>query len=455
MLGFVATLLAVVLCGAAAWLVYRHTADVQLSNLRQRLTAIVSTAALQFRDPELLQLQEREDYHRPAYERAVRGLLDIRASNPEVRFAYILRITGSGTVFVADSESLNPDGPPVDDDGDGDLDDYVWPGYVYEEAPVEAEQGQYQTATSDIYSDQWGTYISGYAPIRLSGGTLLGVLAADIQIDDVLKESRQTLVPFLALIGLLTVVILLLSLLLLTLWRGNVRQLVELDRQKDEVLNLVSHQLVTPITVLRYTLENLLEGIVGDMSAPVRSELKGMQVQAENLVELGELLIDVTRLGLGRFRIDPKPVNLQELLAEVKKTSIVRAEQQGVTVVSEWKNVEGTVNLDRRYGRMILENLLSNAIKYSPKGSTVRWQTEIAEGKLTITIQDHGAGIPPQEQTQIFRKGFRASNVRTKVDGTGFGLFIVKGAVEAHGGHIAFTSEEGKGTTFRVELPAN
>src|SRR5207249_95921 len=109
--------------------------------------------------------------------------------------------------------------------------------------------------------------------------------------------------------------------------------------------------------------------------------------------------------------------------------------------------------LDRRYTRMTVENLLSNAVKYTPEKGTVHLKVEIKNNTLYCQVTDTGCGIPKDEQSKIFGKLFRASNVRNSVDGNGFGLYVAKGAMEAQGGKIWFESTEGKGTTFSVELP--
>ena len=112
----------------------------------------------------------------------------------------------------------------------------------------------------------------------------------------------------------------------------------------------------------------------------------------------------------------------------------------------------GVGNLDKRLMLMITENLMSNAIKYTPEKGTVKLDVKLENHSLKIVISDTGCGIPKQDQDKIFGKLYRASNVRN-VDGNGFGLYVVKGAVEAQDGNISFRSEQGEGTTFYVELP--
>ncbi len=112
-----------------------------------------------------------------------------------------------------------------------------------------------------------------------------------------------------------------------------------------------------------------------------------------------------------------------------------------------------TAHLDKRLTRMTIENLLTNAVKFTPEKGNVDLVVKIRGKSISCEVRDTGCGIPQSEQSQIFDKLFRASNVRDKISGNGFGLYIAKGAIESQGGRIWFQSEEGKGTQFFVELP--
>lgn len=101
-----------------------------------------------------------------------------------------------------------------------------------------------------------------------------------------------------------------------------------------------------------------------------------------------------------------------------------------------------------------MSNLVSNAIKYSKQDGIVTITVTALKDKVTVTIKDNGLGIPAEAKKQIFSKFFRATNVtRIETNGTGLGLYLVKGLVDELGGHISFTSQEDKGSTFRFSLP--
>jgi signal transduction histidine kinase len=231
--------------------------------------------------------------------------------------------------------------------------------------------------------------------------------------------------------------------------------MAELDKQKDELLSIVSHQLATPVSSTKWYLEMMLDGDFGKLSSEQEKHVKSMQTVISNLADLVSMILDVSRIQLGRMKVDRSDVDLAEAIEEILVVIEPKAEARKVKMnVSLPKNIP-VAKLDKRLFRMTLENLLSNAIKYSDKDSgEVEFTVKIENGTLTYYVKDNGCGIPESEQDKIFGKLFRASNAQS-IDGNGFGLYAAKGAVEALGGSIRFESKENKGTTFFVSLPLN
>lgn len=229
-------------------------------------------------------------------------------------------------------------------------------------------------------------------------------------------------------------------------------QLKDLDRQKDELISIVSHQLNTPVTSVKWNIEMMLDGDMGEVTEEQKRQLQTMQSVTTDLADLVAMMLDVSRIQLGRMKVDRAEVDLSAFFKEIMLIIDPKAEMKKQKIV---KNIPATLPvamLDKRLLRMTLENLLTNAVKYTPEGGTVTLTVEAKDGKLRYAVRDTGYGIPKAEQGKIFGKLFRASNVNA-IEGNGLGLFAAKGAVEAQGGAIRFESEEGKGTTFFVELP--
>lgn len=241
--------------------------------------------------------------------------------------------------------------------------------------------------------------------------------------------------------------------LLLRVWRRQVNLVAELDRQKDELLSIVSHQLAAPVTAIKWYLESILDD-GQNLKDEQKTDMKSMQSITEDLSDLVSMILDVSRIQLGKMRVDPQPLDLQVFFTEILGVIEPKAKEKPVNLVKSLPEKLPVALLDKRLTRMTVENLLTNAVKYTPKDGNV-WFTVTIDAKnlLSITVKDTGVGIPKADQGKIFGKQFRASNVRNAIDGNGFGLYVAKGAIEGQDGKIWFESEEGKGTTFFVQVP--
>src|SRR3989338_2645516 len=229
-------------------------------------------------------------------------------------------------------------------------------------------------------------------------------------------------------------------------------QLRELDRQKDELISIVSHQLATPVSSVKWYLEMLQDGDMGKLTPEQSKHVQEVQGVTLNLVDLVGMILDVSRIQLGKMKIDPQPLDLDVFFKEILAVLDPKAKEKDVDFIHVLPAKLPTVLLDKRLTRMTIENLLSNAIKYTPTKGKVTMNLEIKDEKIHFSVKDTGCGIPKKDQGQIFGKLFRASNVRNTADGNGFGLYVAKGAIENQGGKIWFESEEGKGTQFFIEL---
>lgn len=435
---------------------YRRTVSILETSLRQRLESIVRTAAPLIDPHDLDQLRVEKDWHKPVWAKVVHQIERVRLNNPKILFVYVFRRSGSGAnslEFVADSHSINPYAP-IDLNGDGRIDaadQLQWPGQPYEDPPSTAYEGFHSVVTSNLYTDQWGSELSGYAPI-VDSGTTVAVLAVDIKADDFATLTHQTLIPFLLFIATLVVVILILGAATAIIWQKRVWELAAIDRQKDELLGIVSHQLGSPIASLRWCLKDMLDGEIGPLSTDQRGYVQNLVRSTDTLSELTALLLDVSRIELGRMKMSKQKLDAHAFLTEVAGSAAEFAKEKGVTFETDLPTTLPEAFLDPRLTRMTLENLLMNAVKYTPLGGTVRLAAEARGESLVCTVRDTGVGIPKQDQPHIFDKLYRASNVQT-IEGNGFGLYVAKGACEQQGGSIAFRSYSGQGTEFTVTLP--
>lgn len=164
--------------------------------------------------------------------------------------------------------------------------------------------------------------------------------------------------------------------------------------------------------------------------------------------------MNVSRIDIGTFAIDPEPTNFSSIAESVIKELTPKITEKSISFIKNFdKNIPDVV-ADPKLIRIIFQNLISNSVKYTPPSGKVEVQIILDNEFIQIIVKDNGYGIPQNQQDKIFTKLFRADNILTKeTDGTGLGLYIVKSIVDVAGGSINFCSEENKGTEFRVRLP--
>lgn len=233
------------------------------------------------------------------------------------------------------------------------------------------------------------------------------------------------------------------------------QQLRSLDLAKDEFVSIASHQLRTPLTALKGYAGMLLDGDAGPINDKQRAYLAEIKKANDRMINLITALLNVSRIDLGVFVVEPEPVNLEKVAESVLKESEMRINDKSLAITKNFGKDLPVIKADLNIIRMILQNLLSNAVKYTPPGGKITFNIKKDGQNILISVADTGYGIPKNVQSKIFTKMFRADNARVKdPDGTGLGLYIIKETIEKTGGKIWFESlGENKGSTFYVTIP--
>jgi two-component system sensor histidine kinase KdpD len=217
---------------------------------------------------------------------------------------------------------------------------------------------------------------------------------------------------------------------------------------KSALLDALAHDFKTPLTSIKAAVTSLLGG---DRSAEDRELMTIINEEADRLNRLVAEVLEMVRIEAGKLHLEKRPHQVAEIVDAALADAKPAMHERSVEIKLQRDLPEAEVDFD--FVQQVLKQLLDNALKYSPPGSPVTIAARAGEGRIVISVADRGSGIDEQEQARIFDKFFRAREHRFRVPGTGMGLAIAKGIVEAHGGKIWVTSEPGQGSVFSFSLP--
>jgi signal transduction histidine kinase len=273
------------------------------------------------------------------------------------------------------------------------------------------------------------------------------------------------------------------------------QKLRELDQLKSDFVSNVSHELRTPLTAIRMSVDNLLDGVVGEVAPSLQLYLTKVKNNTDRLVRLINDLLDLSRIEAGRIALHRTTVGVAEFIQDVVDSLRPMAAEKGLTLSVVPSEAPLWVFADRDKLQQVLINLTGNAVKFTPSGGCITISTQAVAATeeqirmdagasppspidlsaspppgspapllpaasspqqfVEVSVADTGEGIPPEELAAIFDKfhQVRRSN-RYKAQGTGLGLSIARSLIELHGGRIRVESEMGRGSRFIFTLPA-
>ncbi len=234
----------------------------------------------------------------------------------------------------------------------------------------------------------------------------------------------------------------------------DVTQEKEIENAKDNFVSLVSHQLRTPLTSIKWILELLNDPKIGSLNEKQKKFLDEAYASTKRLALLISDILSINRIEMSRHIITKKPTDIIKLLTETIKEMEPHYKDKDLLITTQYDENIPLFDTDPILIRQVILNIFSNAIKYTGEKGIISFGVENLYDRVRITITDTGIGIPPQEQGRIFERFYRASNTHTQYsEGTGLGLFIAKMIITMCDGTIGFYSQINHGTTIWFTLP--
>jgi two-component system sensor histidine kinase GlrK len=233
-------------------------------------------------------------------------------------------------------------------------------------------------------------------------------------------------------------------------------RLGEIERMKGDFFSSMSHELRTPLTSIKEGTGLLLDGVGGETTDKQRKLLTILAEESNRLIGVVNSLLDLSKLEAGMLNYEFETVNLDPLIRRAVAEIAPLVEAKQITVETAIDGPLPPARLDPERLLQVLRNLLGNAVKFTPKGGLVTVAATPVDGKLRVSVQDSGPGIPAESLTAIFEKFHQGNHKGAHTrPGTGLGLAIAKNIITSHGGEIWAESQFGQGSKFYFVLPCS
>ena len=407
------------------------------NNERVQMEKIQSIAAMI--DPDDIEKLNGNDsdVRNQSYINLLERVVDVVEVNQDIVYLYILKIKDGNVIFSVDSGSV--------------LDGETWPGMVYDDISpklmkaFETGEPQFHGLTDGNNTDDWGTWVTAYAPIQNADGEVLAVISMDIDRNDYLANIIiDTSPPVLMMLIFIIIV--------LFLWLSNKHKTERLDREK-QLLSVASHEVRSPMVSIKWVLENMIE-TSQDLSETDRETILSVYNNASKIISSIEgILSSAPSWDRKKYREDN--VYMKPLLQDIADTLILVAAQRRATIrlddsITDDLSVKG----DQQNLHHAFYNVVNNALKYTYLDTEVVVSYVRTDKFHQFHVSDRGPGVKPEDRKRIFEGLYRTPEaLASKQPGTGLGLYFVKKIIENHGGQIYVDPDYTEGTSFVVELP--
>jgi signal transduction histidine kinase len=226
-------------------------------------------------------------------------------------------------------------------------------------------------------------------------------------------------------------------------------KLKALDETKDDFISMASHQLRTPLSIIKGYVNMVVSGDAGKVNQQQKDFLDQALISSETMVRLVTELLNVSRITSGKFSVETNPVNLADIVENEVQQLTNMAGERNIDITFQKPKDFPTLMLDEEKIRQVVANFIDNAIHYSKdKGAKINVQLTNTDD-IIFEVIDNGIGVPPSEKEHLFTKFYRAKNAKeARPNGTGVGIYLAKVVINELGGDLIFESKEGVGSTF-------
>jgi signal transduction histidine kinase len=230
------------------------------------------------------------------------------------------------------------------------------------------------------------------------------------------------------------------------------KDLQEVDKLKDELVQNVSHELRTPLTFIKGYVELLLEEDLGPLNGSQRESLTIVSDKTNALTRLVSDIIYLQQVEWESLKFTPQ--NMREMARLALQSCEVAAVTAGISLHLQAEADLPVIPVDRDRINQVFDNLLGNAIKFSPRGGAISIEVQDTGDMIQVGVRDTGVGIPSEKLDKVFDRFYQVDGSATRrFGGAGLGLAIARRIIEAHGGRIWVESEVGQGSAFKFALP--
>jgi len=234
----------------------------------------------------------------------------------------------------------------------------------------------------------------------------------------------------------------------------DISQISAMDQLKADFMTMVSHELKSPLSALLMQISVVLDGLAGDITTKQKELLGKAKAKTKGMIALVNDLLDLRRIEEGKAVAVIEPLDMAEILQRSIDLMSLSAKDKNITFEVNIAKGLPMLSGDRTGIQAVFVNLISNAIKFTPNGGRVEVELKKSGNDIRIKVVDTGIGIEKADIDHIFDRFYRIKTERTKnIGGSGLGLYILKGIVEAHRGTVHVESEVGEGTMFIVSFP--